>query len=110
MDHYRRAQPTREARVGVAEFPRQIVAAGDFLGQLAEDVPAKLGGKRTLIVWPMEDRAFTAKKVLPRVRDAFSDPVVVELRKARHYFQEDAAEEVAAAIRERFPPESGHAG
>jgi haloalkane dehalogenase len=104
MDHYRRAQPTREARVGVAEFPRQIVAAGDFLGQLAEDVPAKLGGKRTLIVWPMEDRAFTAKKVLPRVR------VVVELRKARHYFQEDAAEEVAAAIRERFPPESGHAG
>jgi haloalkane dehalogenase len=64
MDHYRRA-PTREARAGVAEFPRQIIAAGDFLGRLADDVARKLGDKRTLIVWPMQDRAFTAKKVFP---------------------------------------------
>jgi haloalkane dehalogenase len=106
MDHYRLVQPTPEARVGVAEFPRQIIAAGDLLGRLAGDVPSKLGDKRTLIVWPMQDRAFTVKKVLPRVRDTFSDRVVVELPEARHYFQEDAAEEVATAIRERFGRES----
>lgn len=102
MEHYRRVQPTPEARAGVAEFPRQIVAAGDWLGRLADEVPTKLGDKRVLITWPMQDRAFPAKKVLPRVRDTFSDRVVVELPEARHYFQEDAPDEVARAVRERF--------
>ena len=102
MDHYRAVQPTPEARVGVAEFPRQIVAATPWLEQLSRDVPTKLGSKRTLITWPMRDFAFSAKRVLPRVRSAFKDVRVVELADAKHYFQEDAPGTVAAAIRERF--------
>jgi haloalkane dehalogenase len=50
----------------------------------------------------MRDLAFSAKRVLPRVRSAFTDVQVVELPAAKHYFQEDASEAVAAAIRERF--------
>lgn len=104
MDHYRGVQPTPEARVGAAEFPRQIVAAGEWLERLEHDVTTSLRDKQVLITWPMRDVAFSAKRVLTRVRDSFSDTVVVELPEARHYFQEDASEDVARAILERFGP------
>jgi haloalkane dehalogenase len=34
MDHYRRVQPTPEARVGVAEFPKHILKAECLLTRL----------------------------------------------------------------------------
>ncbi len=104
MEHYRRVQPTPEDRVGVAEFPRQIVAATPWLSELAVRVPRELGAKRALVVWPMRDVAFPAGKLLPRMRETFSDLVVVELARAKHYLQEDAPGDVSAAIRERFAP------
>lgn len=102
MEHYRRVQPTPEARVGVAELPRQIVAATPFLAELAEAVPRELGDRRALITFPMRDAAFRARDVLPRLRSSFSDVEVVELERAGHYFVEDAPGEVAAAVAERF--------
>jgi haloalkane dehalogenase len=106
MEHYRAVQPTPAARVGVAEFPRQIVRSRDLLEHLAEDVPRVLGGKRTLITYPMADAAFRPGSVLPRMRSAFTDAVVVELPDASHYFVEDAPDVVAAAIAARFPVSS----
>jgi haloalkane dehalogenase len=102
MDHYRRAQPTPEARVGVAEFPRQILKAEPLLARLEEDVPRLLGAKPVVFVWGMKDPAFRPKQVLPKARDAFSDHEVVELHDASHYIQEDAPEKIADAIRMRF--------
>ena len=102
MEHYRGVQPSAEHRVGIAEFPRQFVAAIPWLEELAANVPGLLGGKRTLLTWPMRDTAFPAKTTLPRARAAFEDVHVVELTSARHYFQEDAATEVATAITDRF--------
>ena len=102
MDHYRRVQPTPEARVGVAEFPRQIVAATPWLAELAQAVPRDLGAKRALITYPMKDVAFPAETFLPRLRAAFSDVEVVELPEAKHFFAEDAPDEIAAAIMRRF--------
>src|SRR5215212_1490009 len=102
MDHYRRVQPTPEARVGVAEFPRQIVAATPWLAQLSVAVPRELGSKRVLITFPMRDVAFRPGDTLPRMRQAFSDAEVVELPRAKHYFVEDAPDEVAEAVLRRF--------
>ena len=102
MEHYRGVQPTPEHRVGVAEAPRQIVAATPWLAELEASVPAQLGDKRTLITWPGRDFAFPAKRMLPRVRAAFREASVVELPGAKHFFQEDASGEVAAAIRALF--------
>lgn len=102
MDHYRRVQPTAEARVGVAELPRQIISAGDWLDTLESRVPQRLGDKRVLLTWPMRDRAFPARRMLPRVRRPFSDVRVVELPRANHYFQEDAPNEVVRAVIGRF--------
>ncbi len=104
MDHYRRAQPTPEARVGVAEFPRQILKAEPMLARLEQDVPRLLGRKPVVFVWGMKDPAFRPKQVLPKARAAFSDHEVVELRNASHYIQEDAPREIAEAIRARFDP------
>lgn len=102
MDHYRRVQPTPEARVGVAEFPRQIVAATPWLAELEQAVPRELGTKRVLITYPMKDVVFQAETFLPRLRAAFSDVEVVELPDAKHFFAEDAPDEIAAAITRRF--------
>ena len=102
MDHYRAVQPAPEFRTGIAALPPQIVAARPWLEELATTVPARLGGKRTLITWPLRDTAFPAKRGVPRAGAAFVDAKVVELPGARHYFQEDAADEVAAAIAARF--------
>lgn len=73
MDHYRRAQPTPEARRGVAEMPKQILADRPLLERLAREVPARLGAKPTLLVWGMRDLGFRPGAILPRMRATFRD-------------------------------------
>ncbi len=102
MGHYRAVQPTPESRAGVAEFPRQLVAAGPWLGDLARQVPAVLAEKPLLLVWGMKDFAFHPRWALPRWQSTFSDHVLVELPNAKHFIQEDAPAEIAEAIRDRF--------
>jgi haloalkane dehalogenase len=102
MEHYRRAQPTPEARAGVARMPKEILAAGPLLQRLAREVPDKLGAKPALLVWGMKDFAFRPGPNVPRMRAAFSDHEFVELPDAKHYIQEDAPERITEAIRHRF--------
>lgn len=102
LDHYRAVQPSPEARKGVAELPKQILAARPLLARLAKDVPATLGAKPALFVWGMKDFAFTPGRTLPRMRATFPDHVVVELPGANHFIQEDAPDRIAAAIIDRF--------
>jgi haloalkane dehalogenase len=102
MNHYRAAQPSPGARGGVAELPRQLVAARPLLQRLASAVPARLGGKPALLVWGGKDPAFRPGHLLPRMQAAFPGNVTVVLPHARHYIQEDAPEEIARAITGRF--------
>ncbi|OBF02390.1 haloalkane dehalogenase [Mycobacterium sp. ACS4054] len=102
MEHYRAVQPDPDARRGVAEMPKQILAAGPLLARLAREVPDKLGTKPALFVWGMKDFAFRPGPNIPRMRAAFPDHVVVELPDAKHFIQEDAPDQIAAAIVERF--------
>lgn len=102
MDHYRNVQPTSGARLGVAEFPRQILAAEPLLTQLAREVPRVLGSRPVVLVWGMKDFAFRPKGFIPRMKESFPDHELTELKNAKHYIQEDAPEEIADAIRKRF--------
>ena len=102
MDHYRGAQPTPEARVGVAEFPRQLLAAGPWLGDLQSRVRRLLSSKPALLVWGMKDFGIPARANIPRIRAIFDDCVLVELPKAKHFIQEDGPDDIARAIAERF--------
>jgi haloalkane dehalogenase len=51
MDHYRKVQPSPEARRGVAEMPRQILGARPLLERLSGQVPDRLGDKPAVLVW-----------------------------------------------------------
>jgi haloalkane dehalogenase len=102
MEHYRAVQPSPADRRGVAEMPKQILAAEPLLARLSRDVPAKLGTKPTLLVWGMKDMAFRPGPSLPRMRATFPDHVLVELPTAKHFIQEDAPDRIAAAIIDRF--------
>ncbi|MFW0790743.1 haloalkane dehalogenase [Gordonia sp. CPCC 205333] len=101
-DHYRMVQPTPEARRGLAVMPGQIRAARPLLEKLAVDVPRVLGAKPALAVWGMRDMVFRPRACLPRIREAFTDVEVVELPEAKHFIQEDAPNEIVAAIAGRF--------
>ncbi|HTQ22930.1 haloalkane dehalogenase [Mycobacterium sp.] len=102
MEHYRAVQPSPEARRGVAEMPKQLLAAHPLLERLAREVPAKLGAKPALFVWGMKDFAFRPGPSLPPMRKAFPDHVLVELPGAKHFIQEDAPGQIAEAIIGRF--------
>jgi len=102
MDHYRQVQPNAAARVGVAEMPKQLLAARPLLERLAREVPATLGAKPALVIWGMRDVAFKPRPSIPRMRAAFPDHVVVELPTAKHFIQEDAPDRIAQAIIDRF--------
>ncbi|MEV8517669.1 haloalkane dehalogenase [Dactylosporangium sp. NPDC051484] len=102
-DHYRMAQPTREARRGLAVMPNEIRVARPLLERLAQDVPALLGDKPTLAVWGMKDMVFRPKACISRIRASFTDLDVVELPQARHFIQEDAPDQITSAIANRFP-------
>jgi haloalkane dehalogenase len=102
MEHYRGVQPSPAARLGVAEMPKQLLAARPLLERLSRDVPGKLGAKPALLVWGMKDLAFRPGQTLPRMRATFPDHVVVELPRAKHFIQEDAPDEIAAAITRCF--------
>ncbi|MFF9499733.1 haloalkane dehalogenase [Streptomyces sp. NPDC014656] len=102
-DHYRMAQPTKESRRGLAVMPGEIRAARPLLEDLARDVPARLGSKPALAIWGMRDMVFRPKACLPRIRSAFTALEVVELRRAKHFIQEDAPDRIVTAITEHFP-------
>jgi haloalkane dehalogenase len=102
MEHYRGVQPTPEARVGVARFPRELLASHSWLAEVERSVRNHLASKPVLLVWGMRDVAFSPKTHLPRMRSTFPNAVLVELPRAKHFIQEDAPSEIARAIAERF--------
>jgi haloalkane dehalogenase len=96
MDHYREAQPTPSSRIGAAEFPRQILEASAWLGDLEDAVREQLSNVPILLTWGVHDLAF-GKPYLERFREDFHVTRVQRLD-AKHYIQEDAPGEIAAAI------------
>lgn len=102
MDHYRRVQPTPEDRTGAAVFPVEIRGSRSWMAGLEPRVSKELGKKPLLLVWGMRDPGFPAGSSIPRWSEAFDDVTVETLSGAKHYIQEDAPDEIAAAIDLRF--------
>lgn len=96
---YQDAQPSPNARRGVAVFPRQIRNARPMLERLAAEAPKALAGKPLELVWAMRDPAFGKAAVLARWKRDFPEAHSTQLANANHYIQEDAPEAVAAAVR-----------
>jgi haloalkane dehalogenase len=98
MNAYRGPFPTPESRRPVYVFPREILAARPWLGEIESRLPA-LRDRQALIVWPTKDPAFRIPE-RQRWQQIFPNHRVVVLEGAGHYIQEDAPDEIIAATRE----------
>jgi haloalkane dehalogenase len=102
MDAYRGPFPTPESRRPVHVFPREILRSRPFLAQIQQGL-GRLSERPALIVWPTRDVAFKEPE-RRRWEQLFLDHRTVILDGAGHYIQEDAPDEIVAAIREWQDP------
>jgi haloalkane dehalogenase len=98
MAAYRGPFPDPPSRRPVAVLPREILAARPFLAEVERGLAA-VRDRPALIVWPTKDPAFRVRE-RRRWEQAFPDHRTVLLEGAGHYMQEDAPEEIVAAIRD----------
>lgn len=90
----------REDRPPTHVFPRQLAAAAPFLDRVNLNLNV-LADRPALIVWGLRDFAFQAPE-RERFELLFPKHRTVLLREAGHFIQEDAPEEIAAAIRDWY--------
>jgi haloalkane dehalogenase len=98
MNAYRGPFPTPGSRKPVHVFPREILKSRPFLAEVERGLPA-LRERPALIVWPTKDVAFREPE-LRRWEQVFPNHRTVTLEGAGHYIQEEASDEIAAAIRD----------
>jgi haloalkane dehalogenase len=97
MNAYRGPFPTPASRRPTAVFPREILGSRPFLADIERRLPA-LADRPALLVWPTKDVAFRDRE-RRRWEQLFPDHHTVILEGAGHYIQEDAGDEIVAAIR-----------
>lgn len=97
MEAYRGPFQTPESRRPLHVFPREILASRPFLAEIERGLPA-LADRPALLVWPTKDIAFRDPE-RRRWEQTFPNHRTVVLEGAGHYIQEDAPEEIVAAIR-----------
>jgi haloalkane dehalogenase len=98
MGAYRGPFPTPGSRMPTWVFPREILKSRPFLAEVERGLP-KLRDRRALLVWPTSDIAFRDRE-RRRWEELFPDHRTVLLEGAGHYIQEDAPEQIVAAIRD----------
>jgi haloalkane dehalogenase len=98
MNAYRGPFPDRGSRLPTYVFPREILRSRPWLTQIERALPA-VTDRPALIVWPTGDVAFRGPE-RRRWEQLFANHRSVTLQGARHYIQEDAPDEIVAAIRD----------
>lgn len=101
MNAYRGPFPTPASRRPTAVFPREILAGRPFLADVERGLP-QLRDRPALLLWPTADVAFRERE-RRRWEAVFPDHRTVLLEGAGHYIQEDAPDEIVAAICEWAP-------
>ncbi|MCB0917741.1 MAG: alpha/beta fold hydrolase [Actinobacteria bacterium] len=97
MAMYRGPFPTDESRVPVQVFPREITKAKTLLAELADRADS-YADLPTLLLWADADIAFGPSE-FSRWNLVLDDVRPYVLHGAGHYWQDDAGEEAALAIR-----------
>jgi len=95
-DHYLLPLANADDRKGCLVFPKQIIGSTAWLAQIWDSIAA-LNGKPMLIVWGMKDIAFREKE-LKRWETTFPNAQSIRLSSVGHYVQEEAPDELAAAV------------
>jgi haloalkane dehalogenase len=97
MAAYRGPFPGPASRTPMHVFPHEILAARPLLASIEERL-STVADRPALLVWPTKDIAFGEPERL-RWEKLFAGHRTVALEGAGHYIQEDAPEEIIAAIR-----------
>ncbi|MCP3989222.1 MAG: alpha/beta fold hydrolase [Actinomycetia bacterium] len=100
--HYTETAPSPEFRAGHAVFPAAIVGESSWLAEMNQRVRTHLSDRPVLFVMGMKDKVLTSKSFFDRWSELFPNATWVELPEAGHFFQEDAPEDTAAAIIDKF--------
>jgi haloalkane dehalogenase len=98
QQQYLAALPTPTSRKGTWVFPKQIIAASDWLAERWSH-RERLATKPTMIAWGMKDIAFRARE-LDTWRAAFPQAQVTRFPQAGHYVQDEEGEAIAALMRD----------
>ncbi len=93
---YKAPHPTPESRLPLHVLPREILGASDFLAEVERGLTS-LRDKPALLVWADKDQAFKERH-RQRWEQAFPNHTTRILHGASHFIQEDAPEEIVAAI------------
>ena len=101
VEPYARAFPTKESRIPTWVFPRELLGSKAFLRDVEQGLE-RLRDKPALILWPDHDPAFGDGE-LSRWEGLFAKHRLVELENCGHYIQEEAPDEIVAAIRSWAP-------
>lgn len=90
--------PTPDSRLPTWVLPKEIVGSEAYLAEVETGL-ARLRDKPALIVWGEADGAFR-KPERERLQTYFPHQRQLLLPKAKHFIQENAPDEISAAIRE----------
>jgi haloalkane dehalogenase len=85
-----------ERRGHMRVFPRDLVAGRSWLRQVEANLP-RLADKPALIVWPDSDPGF-GEAELRRWQSLFPRATTVRLERVGQFIDEDAPDDVAAAV------------
>jgi pimeloyl-ACP methyl ester carboxylesterase len=98
--HYTSVAASAELRRAKAVLPRELIDADEWLSELQQSIARELGSVSALLLHPKKDGLSSG--FVRRLAQMFPNNETVPLPRAGHFFQEDAAEEVATAIARRF--------
>jgi haloalkane dehalogenase len=101
MNAYRGPFATKQSRLPMWVFPREILGSRDFLAEIERGLPS-VSDRPALIVWPTKDVAFKEPE-RKRWEQIFTNHKTVLIDGAGHYVPEDAPEEIVAAVRDWHP-------
>jgi haloalkane dehalogenase len=97
MNAYRGPFPDPASRLPTYVFPREILRSRPWLADVERGLAA-FAERPALLVWPTNDVAFREPE-RKRWEQVFPRHHTVMLEGAGHYIQEDAPDEIVAAIR-----------
>ncbi len=97
-EHYRRPFPTAASRKPTWMFAREVTGASSFLEHQAAAGLRALRDRPALLPWGDRDLVFRASD-RDRLAAALPRATVHPLRGAGHFIQEDAPDEIVAAVR-----------
>ena len=94
-----------QSREPVHVMPREILGAEALLAEVERGLD-RVAGKPALMVWGDKDPGFRERQSAAMGTGYLPNHRTVVLPRAAHYIQEDAPEEIVAAIKDWWPGEA----